>query len=139
MYRFASCCQPVPGERIVGFVTRGRGLSIHRADCHNAVAIYEEPERRVDVEWDVDKGQSFLIRLHALVEDRNNLLKDITEAISEADINVRGGEITFGQTPAVGHFVVEIHNYSQLSKALDRIRKVKGVLSVDREGAAGQG
>jgi GTP diphosphokinase / guanosine-3',5'-bis(diphosphate) 3'-diphosphatase len=139
MYRFASCCQPVPGERIVGFVTRGRGLSIHRVDCVNAAAVYEEPERRVEVEWDVEKGQSFLVRLYALVEDRKNLLKDITEAIADIDINVRGGEITFGQTPAIGHFVLEINNYSQLTKALDKIRKVKGVLSVDREGTFNQG
>jgi GTP pyrophosphokinase len=134
MYRFASCCQPVPGEKIIGFVTRGRGLSIHRADCQNAAAVYEEPERRVDVEWDVDMGQSFLVRLYALVEDRKNLLKDITEAIAEADVNVRGGEIMGGQSPAVGHFVVEIHNFNQLSKAMTRIRRVNGVLSVDREG-----
>jgi len=134
MYRFASCCQPVPGEKIVGFVTRGRGLSIHRADCQNAAAVYEEPERRVDVEWDVEKGQSFLVRLYALVEDRKNLLKDITEAIAEVDVNVRGGEIAAGQSPAVGHFVIEIQNYGQLTRAISRMRKVTGVLSVDREG-----
>jgi GTP diphosphokinase / guanosine-3',5'-bis(diphosphate) 3'-diphosphatase len=133
MYRFAACCQPVPGEKIIGFVTRGRGLSIHRADCQNAVAILEEPERRVDVEWDVEKGQSFLVRLYALVNDRKNILKDITEAIADIDINVRGGEIAMGQSPAIGHFVVEIQNYNQLSKALEKIRKVNGVLSVDRE------
>ena len=138
MYRFASCCQPVPGERIVGFVTRGRGLSIHRADCQNAAAIYDEPERRVEVEWDVEKGQSFLVRLHTLVEDRKNLLKDITEAVANADINVRGGEITPGLSPAIGHIIVEIQNYGQLARAIDRIRKVKGVLSVDREGASEQ-
>ena len=138
MYRFASCCQPVPGEKIVGFVTRGRGLSIHRADCQNAAAIYEEPERRVDVEWDVEKGQSFLVRLYTLVEDRKNLLKDITEAIADADINVRGGEITPGLSPAVGHIIVEIQNYGQLAKAIDKIKKVKGVLSVEREGASEQ-
>jgi GTP pyrophosphokinase len=134
MYRFASCCQPVPGEKIVGFVTRGRGLSIHRADCQNAAAVYEEPERRVDVEWDVEKGQSFLVRLYALVEDRKNLLKDITEAIAEVDVNVRGGEIAAGQSPAVGHFVIEIQNYGQLTRAISKMKKVSGVLSVEREG-----
>ncbi len=136
MYRFASCCQPVPGEKIIGFVTRGRGLSIHRADCRNAAAVLEEPERRVDVEWDVEKGQSFLVRLYALVNDRKNLLKDITEAIADVDINVRGGEITVGQSPAIGHFIVEIQNYGQLSRALAKIRKVEGVISVDREGTS---
>jgi len=137
MYRFASCCQPVPGERIVGFVTRGRGLTIHREDCQNAVAVFEEPERRVDVDWDVEKGQSFLVRLYALVEDRKNLLKDITEAIAEADVNVRGGEIAVGQSPAIGHFIIEIQNYGQLSRVMNKINKVRGVLSVDREGISG--
>jgi len=131
--RYRSCCQPVPGEKIVGFVTRGRGLSIHRADCTNAVAILDEPERRVDVEWDVDKDQSFLVRLYALVNDRKNILKDITEAIANIDVNVRGGEIEVGQSPTIGRFVIEIHNLGQLSRALDKIRKVDGVISVDRE------
>lgn len=133
MFRFASCCQPVPGEKIIGYVTRGRGLSIHKADCTNAAAIFQEPERMVDVEWDVEKGQSFLVRLHALVEDRKNLLKEITEAIAEADVNVRGGEISTGNWPASGRFVVEIQNYGQLGRVLAKMNKVNGVLSVERE------
>lgn len=139
MFRFASCCQPVPGEKIIGFVTRGRGLSIHKTDCKNAAAILQEPERLVNVEWDVEKGQSFLVRLHALVEDRKNLLKEITEAVAEADVNVRGGEISTGTWPATGRFVVEIQNYGQLAKVLDKLRKVDGVLSVERESGIDQG
>jgi len=133
MFRFAACCQPVPGEKIVGFVTRGRGLTIHRVDCRNVADIYDNPDRMMNVDWDVAKGQSFLVRLYALVEDRKNLLKEITEIISEADVNVRGGEISVGTTPAIGRFVVEIQNYGQLEKVLDKIRKVKGVLSAERE------
>jgi guanosine-3',5'-bis(diphosphate) 3'-pyrophosphohydrolase len=138
MFRFASCCQPVPGEKIIGFVTRGRGLSIHRADCKNAVAILQEPERMVSVEWNVEKGQSFLVRLLAVVEDRKNLLKEITEAISDADVNVRGGEISEGIPPAKGRFVVEVQNYGQLARVMDKIRKVEGVLSVERESGGDQ-
>ncbi len=138
MFRFASCCQPVPGEKIVGFVTRGRGLSIHKVDCSNAAAIFQEPERLINVEWDVEKGQSFLVRLHALVEDRKNLLKEITEAIAEADVNVRGGEISTGTRPATGRFVVEIQNYGQLARVLGKLRKVDGVLSVERESGVDQ-
>ncbi len=138
MFRFASCCQPIPGEKIIGYVTRGRGLSIHKADCTNAAAIFQEPERMVDVEWDVEKGQSFLVRLHALVEDRKNLLKEITEAIAEADVNVRGGEISTGNWPASGRFVVEIQNYGQLGRVLAKMNKVNGVLSVERESGADQ-
>ncbi len=133
MFRFAACCQPVPGERIIGFVTRGRGLTIHSVDCKNVADIFDDPERMVKVDWDVEKGQSFLVRLLAVLEDRKNLLKEITEVISEADVNVRGAEIIGNSAPAMGRFVVEIQNYGQLEKALGKIARVKGVMSVERE------
>lgn len=132
MFRFAQCCQPVPGEEIVGFVTRGRGISIHRADCHNALQMGIENERKVNIEWDVDKDQSFLVRLEVLVQDRKNILKDITEAIADADTNVRGAEIKGGESVASGSFVIEVKNLSHLNKTLKRITKVKGVIQVER-------
>jgi guanosine-3',5'-bis(diphosphate) 3'-pyrophosphohydrolase len=133
MFRFASCCQPVPGEKIVGYVTRGRGLTIHRADCKNIAEILNEPERRLEVEWDVRKGDSFLVRLQISVEYRKNIIKEITEAISDTDIDVRGAEIARGPTPAVGWIVVEVQNYSQLSKVIDKVKKLAGVISVGRD------
>jgi GTP pyrophosphokinase len=132
MFRFAQCCQPVPGEEIVGFVTRGRGISIHRTDCANALQIGIENERKVVVEWDVDKDQSFLVKLEVLVEDRKNILKDITEAIADVDTNVRGAEIKGGESVASGSFVIEVKNLSHLNKTLKRIKKVKGVIQVER-------
>ena len=132
MFRFAQCCQPVPGEEIVGFVTRGRGISIHRADCSNALQIGIENERKVGVEWDVDKDQSFMVKLEVLVQDRKNILKDITEAIADADTNIRGAEIKGGESMASGSFVIEVKNLSHLNKTLKRIAKVKGVIQVER-------
>jgi guanosine-3',5'-bis(diphosphate) 3'-pyrophosphohydrolase len=132
MFRFAQCCQPVPGEEIVGFVTRGRGISIHRSDCPNALQMGIENERKVSVEWDVDKDQSFLVRLEVLVQDRKNILKDITEAIADADTNVRGAEIKGGESVASGSFVIEVRNLNHLNKTLKRIAKVKGVIQVER-------
>jgi len=132
MFRFAQCCQPVPGEEIIGFVTRGRGISIHRTDCSNALQIGIENERKVVVEWDVDKDQSFLVKLEVLVEDRKNILKDITEAIADVDTNVRGAEIKGGESVASGSFVIEVKNLSHLNKTLKRIKKVKGVIQVER-------
>ncbi|MCJ7577366.1 MAG: TGS domain-containing protein, partial [candidate division Zixibacteria bacterium] len=132
MFRFAQCCQPVPGEEIVGFVTRGRGISIHRTDCANALQIGIENERKVGVEWDVDKDQSFLVKLEVLVEDRKNILKDITEAIADVDTNVRGAEIKGGESVASGSFVIEVKNLSHLNKTLKKIKKVKGVIQVER-------
>jgi GTP pyrophosphokinase len=133
MFRFASCCQPVPGEKIIGYVTRGRGLTIHRSDCKNIAEIYNEPERKMDVEWDVKKGESFLVRLQIVVEDRKNIIKEITEAVSDADVDVRGAEIKRGPSPVVGWIVVEVQNYGQLTKVMDKVKKLKGVASVIRD------
>jgi GTP pyrophosphokinase len=132
MFRFAQCCQPVPGEEIVGFVTRGRGISIHRADCINALQIGVENERKLEVEWDVDKDQSFMVKLEVLVQDRKYILRDITQAIADADTNVRGAEIKGGESVASGSFVIEVKNVGHLNKTLKRIKKVKGVIQVER-------
>lgn len=143
MFRFGACCQPLPGESIIGFITRGRGITVHSRNCPNAAAI-NEPERKIEVEWDVQKGESFLIRLEALVQDRKNLLKEITNAIAEVDVNVRAAEIQadggkpVSGNPTVGHFVLEVANLVQLDKAMQKIMKIRGVISIDRaRGPAG--
>jgi len=130
--RFAGCCQPVPGEQIIGFITRGRGITIHRADCPTALELAQTPERIIEVEWDVDKDQAFIVRLDILLEDRKNMLRDITEAISEADANVRGAEISGKGMPVSGAFVIEIKNLSHLNRVINKIKKVKGVISIER-------
>ncbi|MBD3170065.1 MAG: RelA/SpoT family protein [candidate division Zixibacteria bacterium] len=132
VFRFAKCCQPVPGDPIIGYITRGRGVSIHRKDCHNAANLMVDQDRRIDVQWDVDSGASFMVKLNILVEERKNIIKDITEAIAAVDINVRGAEITNRGQPSKGSIIIDIANLNQLQKALKRIRKVKGVLEVDR-------
>ncbi len=132
MFRFAGCCQPVPGEQIVGFVTRGRGVSIHRFDCPNALQMLTEEERRVEVKWDVGKDQSFLVKLDVLVEDRKNMLRDITQAISDADTNVRAAEIKGRETTLTGSFIIEVKNINHLNRTLKKIKKVKGVIQVER-------
>jgi GTP pyrophosphokinase len=133
LFRFAGCCQPIPGEDIVGFITRGRGVTIHRADCPIAISLQEEsPERKIDVSWDTAKGQSFVVRLELVVEDRKNMLRDITQAIASADTNVRAAEMYARDTTAVGEFVVEVSSLSHLNRIIDRVRKVKGVIKVVR-------
>lgn len=132
MFRFAGCCQPVPGERIVGFITRGRGISIHRADCPAALELSQTPERMIDVEWDADRDQAFIIRLDILLEDRKNALRDITEAISEADANVRGAEISGKGGPVMGAFVIEVKNLTHLNRVVQKVKKVGGVISIER-------
>ena len=134
MFRFAGCCQPVPGEEIFGFITRGRGVTIHRADCPSALHLYNlNPERMIEVSWDTAKGQSFIVQLRLVVEDRKNMLRDITEAIADVDTNVRAAEMHAQDTTAIGDFVVEVTNLSHLNRIVDKVRRVKGVLSVLRE------
>ncbi len=134
MFRFAKCCQPVPGEKIVGFITRGRGLSIHRADCVNAVIAGQEPERKVEVSWDVSADQAFLVKLMIVVEYRKNILYDITEIIANTDAEVRGAELeSHKEATATARFVVEIKNLSHLNKVMTAVRKkVPGVLKIER-------
>jgi len=133
MFRFAGCCQPIPGEDIVGFVTRGRGVTVHRADCPLAIDLQTQfPERKVDVSWDTPKGQSFVVQLEMVVEDRKNILRDITQAVADADTNVRAAEMYARDTTAIGRFVVEVSSLSHLNRILDKVRKVKGVISITR-------
>ncbi|KAA3635873.1 MAG: bifunctional (p)ppGpp synthetase/guanosine-3',5'-bis(diphosphate) 3'-pyrophosphohydrolase [Calditrichaeota bacterium] len=137
MFRFAGCCQPVPGEEIVGFISRGRGVTIHRSDCSSVALLYSQnPERKIEVSWDTGKGQSFIVQLKIVVEDRKNMLRDITQAIANVDTNVRGAEMYAQDTTAVGKFVVEVSSLSHLNRILDKVRKVKGVISILREKGA---
>lgn len=132
MFRFAGCCQPVPGEHIIGFITRGRGITIHRADCPTALELSASPERVIEVEWDVAKDQAFVVKLDILLEDRKNMLRDITQAISDSDANVRGAEISGPGESVVGSIVVEVKNLAHLNRVIGKVRKVKGVISIER-------
>ena len=132
MFRFAKCCQPIPGEPVIGYITRGRGVTIHRADCPAAQELIDQPERTIPVSWDVSKDQTFVINLEVHIEPRKNILVDITESIADSNTNVRGVDINIGDTISVGYIVVEVNNLNQLEKVLKRIKKVKGVISVSR-------
>jgi len=133
MFRFAGCCQPVPGEEIVGFITRGRGVTIHHAECSLAIDLANQsPERKIAVSWDAGRDQSFVVQLEMIVEDRKGMLRDITQVIADVNTNVRGAEIHGGDSIAVGKFIIEVSNLSHLNRIIDKIKKVKGVIQVQR-------
>ncbi|MFZ1682707.1 MAG: ACT domain-containing protein, partial [Candidatus Zixiibacteriota bacterium] len=133
MFRFAGCCQPVPGDEIVGFITRGRGVTIHQAACPLAIEIGNQyPERKISVSWDTGRDQSFVVQLELVVEDRRNMLRDITQAIADSNTNVRGAEVTTHDSTGTGKFIVEVMDLSHLNRIIDKVRKVKGVISVRR-------
>ncbi len=133
MFRFAGCCQPVPGDSIVGFITRGRGVTIHQAECPAAIELNNQyPERRIEVSWDTSRDQSFVVQLEMVVEDRKNMLRDVSQAIADANTNVRGAEMYAQDTTATGKFVIEVTSLTHLNRVIEKVRKVKGVISVKR-------
>ena len=93
MVRYAACCQPVPGDRVVGYVTRGRGVSVHRADCPNLLQLAHEPERRLEIVWQRMEGERFLIRLAIEASDRRGLYADLATAVGEAGTDIRSLEL----------------------------------------------
>ncbi|MFI5300161.1 MAG: RelA/SpoT family protein, partial [Polyangiales bacterium] len=93
MVRYAQCCQPVPGDKVVGYVTRGRGVSIHRGDCPNLLFLAHEPERRVDIDWQESEGERFVIRLVIEASDRRGLYADLAQAVSETGTDIRSLEL----------------------------------------------
>ncbi len=129
---FARCCQPVPGDRIIGYLTRGRGITIHRTDCKNMLELYKEKERIIDVEWDTESEQKFQVQLSIIGEDRKNLLKDITTCIAKQDINIFNATFHVEDMYAKGLLDIEVQNLQHLTKIINSIRKINGVFSVER-------
>ncbi len=129
---FARCCQPVPGDRIIGYLTRGRGITIHRTDCKNMLELYKEKERIIEVEWDTESEQKFQVQLSIIGEDRKNLLKDITTCIAKQDINIFNASFHVEDMYAKGLLDIEVQNLQHLTKVINSIRKINGVFSVER-------
>ncbi|MFQ6094461.1 MAG: ACT domain-containing protein, partial [bacterium] len=132
MIRFAKCCHPLPGDHIIGFVTRGRGVSVHRTDCPNRVQFTAALDRRVPVHWHVAKDQHFLAGINILAEDRKGLLGDISEAISNTDTNIRSARARAVDGRASNVFVLEVENLQQLRRVMKKVKRIRGVLSVER-------
>jgi guanosine-3',5'-bis(diphosphate) 3'-pyrophosphohydrolase len=134
LVRYAQCCQPVPGDSVVGYVTQGRGISIHRADCPNLLTL-SAGDRRVEIDWQEQEGESFAVRLVVNAEDRRGLYADILQAISATGTNIRGADLHTKDGGAFGTVFVEVDNLPHLAKVLKAVRRVKGVASVDRREA----
>ncbi|HSG08671.1 MAG TPA: bifunctional (p)ppGpp synthetase/guanosine-3',5'-bis(diphosphate) 3'-pyrophosphohydrolase [Longimicrobiales bacterium] len=132
MVRYSRCCQPVPGDQVVGYITRGRGVSIHRQDCPNVLGLARDPERRVDIEWAAEKGERFFVRLYMRGTDRRGLLSDVAKAISDTGTDIQHADMRTGEGGMNAEFVVEVQDLAHLEKIRRAITRVKGVLSVER-------
>jgi GTP diphosphokinase / guanosine-3',5'-bis(diphosphate) 3'-diphosphatase len=132
MVRYAQCCQPVPGDPVVGYVTRGRGVSIHRGDCPNLLMLAHEPERRLDIDWQEQEGERFLVRLTLEGNDRRGLYADVAAAISATGTDIRSMELRTVDGRALGSIMVEVENLTHLQKIVKAARRVKGITEVAR-------
>jgi GTP diphosphokinase / guanosine-3',5'-bis(diphosphate) 3'-diphosphatase len=129
--KFAKCCNPIPGDKILGFITRGRGLTVHLEDCVN-IHAYDD-QRKVEVSWELDKDYSYAVKLKITGDDKKGLLSDISSVISSNKANIIHAQATaYPDRSAMSLFEIELQDAAQLQKIMKAILKVKGVKSVER-------
>ena len=134
MIRYSRCCQPVPGDRVMGYITQGRGVSIHQVDCPNVLDLSQD--RRVEIEWTTEKDDRFYVNLFMEGTDRRGLLSDVATAISDTDTDIVQADMRGVERGMLGRFAVEVQDLAHLTKVLKAIRSVKGVVQVDRRDAS---
>ncbi len=130
--RLAKCCRPVPGDEIAGYVSLGRGITIHRADCKNVKALKRAPERFVQVGWEGENEASYKVELQIDAYDRTRLLEDLSRTFSEAGINIIGASCTTNHPMVKNKFVVEVGDTEQLKQCISRLRNVESVFDAYR-------
>ncbi len=133
MVRFAQCCQPVPGDDVIGYVTKGRGISVHRADCSNLLQFSGSPERRMEIDWKSSGEENIMVRLVVRGSDRKGLFADVAAAVAETSTNIASAQIGKNGLEAEGTFIVEVKDLDQLRKVISSMRKVKGIYQVERK------
>ena len=134
MVSLARCCNPIPGDPVIGYITRGRGISVHRADCPNVLSNNpEEQARLIDVAWDVGIDDVFKVNLAITSQDRPNIISELMVITSEAKLNIFSMNChTDKNKLAIIHLGVDINSLEQLEYVLNRIRRMKGVYTVER-------
>jgi GTP pyrophosphokinase len=133
LVKLAKCCTPVPGDKIVGFVTRGSGVSVHQSDCHNVASLLNEPERMIDVEWAPSSKSLFLVQIQVEALDRSGLLSDVTRVLSEHHVNILSATVnTSSDRLAISRFVFEMGDTTHLDRVLNAVRRIDAVYDVYR-------
>jgi len=133
MVKLARCCTPVPGDDILGFITRANGVSVHRSDCKNADDLREQSERLIDVSWDISAKALFLVQIQIEALDRGGLLSDVTRVLSEHHVNILSASVsTRADRVALSRFVFEMSNPAALDSLLNAVRRIDNVYDVYR-------
>ncbi|NQV30312.1 MAG: bifunctional (p)ppGpp synthetase/guanosine-3',5'-bis(diphosphate) 3'-pyrophosphohydrolase [Candidatus Marinimicrobia bacterium] len=133
MISFGKCCNPIPGDPIVGFITRGRGITVHQKSCETVGTNLLEKERMIDVDWAVARDQKFLVRLKVLAQERKHLMRDVTEIISSYDINIDTLSMKVDGDVVTGLVTIEVEGVKQLDRLQSKLLASEGVISVERE------
>jgi GTP diphosphokinase / guanosine-3',5'-bis(diphosphate) 3'-diphosphatase len=132
MLRLAKCCRPVPGDEIVGYISLGRGITIHRDDCPNAALLRKSPERFTSVAWEGDQSTGFVVEVHIDAWDRHRLLEDLSRAFSESGVNILEARCLSTPPMVKNRFVVEVADTHTLKTAITRLRNTDSVFDAYR-------
>ncbi len=133
LVKLAKCCMPVPGDPIVGFVTRGSGVSVHRVDCTNVEALRNDPDRLIDVQWAPTTKSVFRVHIQVEALDRSGLLSDVTRVLSEHHVNILSATVsTTNDRLALSRFVFEMGDAVHLDRVLNAVRRIDAVYDVYR-------
>ncbi|MBN2012743.1 bifunctional (p)ppGpp synthetase/guanosine-3',5'-bis(diphosphate) 3'-pyrophosphohydrolase [candidate division KSB1 bacterium] len=132
LINFGRCCNPVPGDAIIGFVSKGRGVVIHRTDCNNVARLLEKEDRNIDVKWAFNTERRFIARLNMVSENHRGFLKDVTNSLAKMNSNIISVDMKVEDTLVRNIMSVEVFNTSHLNRIINKVRQLKGVISVDR-------
>ncbi|WP_235510733.1 RelA/SpoT family protein [Curtobacterium sp. Leaf261] len=136
LVKLAKCCTPVPGDQIVGFITRGQGVSVHQATCTNVQSLMQEPDRMIEVEWAPSSKSVFLVQIQIEALDRSGLLSDVTRVLSEHHVNILSATVsTSNDRLALSRFVFEMGDTTHLDRVLNAVRRIDAVYDVYRVSA----
>jgi GTP pyrophosphokinase len=132
MVRYARCCHPIPGDEILGYISRGRGITVHTANCMNVEEM--DTERIVDVEWNIKEKQTFPVNIRVVCTDKKGLLAEISAVISTMDVNISHAEIETrsADMQAICDFKLDVNDLKQFTQVLNAMKKLKSVISVER-------
>ena len=128
---FAKCCSPIPGDAILGYITRGRGVTIHRNTCNNLPSLQNE-DRFINVEWEVAAKTSFIVRIKIITEDRKNILRDITESIAAMSMNIKSIDMRSEEGMGSCILILETRDTRQLARLKKQIQKISNVIDIER-------
>ena len=134
MIKYGKCCSPIPGDDVTGFVTRGRGMTVHKSTCHSLPLVTQETDRLVPVDWNIPRDATFNSRLKIVGMDYKGLLKNLSECIGSQNINISSVDIKVNGAIATAYFIIQIKNKRQLDRLIKKLSYVKNVDNVERVG-----